>query len=103
MLLVPILHYIWEAFGRHQAKSFTDKAIISRNAISYLFSMHTIFVYANFKVYIVSVSYFLKVHPEEKKVKNEDVSNIIEDVKNLHVKHGEVQTQFEALKMCVLF
>ena len=47
----------------------------------------------------VAFNFFLKVHPDEKKVKSEDVSNILEDVKTLRVKHGAVQTQLESLKM----
>jgi len=40
-----------------------------------------------------------KVNPDEKKVKSEDVSNIIEDVKTLSAKHGAVQNQLHTLKM----
>ncbi|XP_065064683.1 heat shock factor protein-like isoform X2 [Rhopilema esculentum] len=40
-----------------------------------------------------------KVHPEEKKIKSEDVSHVIEDVQQLREKHGVVQSQLENLKM----
>eukprot|EP00794_Sanderia_malayensis_P019255 gene19255-21183_t len=40
-----------------------------------------------------------KVHPEEKKVKSEEFSVIIEDVKELQVKHSNVQDRLESLKL----
>ena len=41
------------------------------------------------------------MHPDEKKIKSEDVSVILEDVKNLHAKHGAVQSQLQTIKMYV--
>eukprot|EP00112_Aurelia_sp_Birch-Aquarium-sp1_P014076 Seg3011.2 transcript_id=Seg3011.2/GoldUCD/mRNA.D3Y31 product="Heat shock factor protein" protein_id=Seg3011.2/GoldUCD/D3Y31 len=40
-----------------------------------------------------------KVHPEEKKGKSENVTNILEDVKELQTKHGMVKTSLEQLKL----